>query len=70
VLAPLLGSILYAVGGITVPFYTFGCIFILNSVFIFKIIPDGADNMTGTADIDVAALSNHKLIGYKDLLLN
>jgi hypothetical protein len=54
VIAPLLGSILYAIGGITVPFYTFAVIFFIISLIVFKIIPEKADQMqTQEQDIRV-----------------
>lgn len=45
VIAPLLGSLLYSAGGITVPFYTFAAIFLVVAISVFRIIPDKADFM-------------------------
>jgi len=51
VVAPLLGSVLYSAGGISVPFYTFGTIFVVVAFLVFKIIPERADFVI-SEDID------------------
>ena len=68
VVAPLLGSLLYSAGGITVPFYTFAAIFLVVAVSVFKIIPDKADFMVQVNMDDIP--HDQKEIGYIQLLSN
>jgi len=39
-LAPVIGSLLYSVGGFTCPFYIFGGLFIMMAFVIRSVLPD------------------------------
>ena len=41
--APILGSVLYSEGGFNLPFYTFGAIFFIMTLFSFTLLDDTID---------------------------
>lgn len=41
--SPVLGSILYSLGGFNLPFLSFGSIFLIIGVLMLKLIPDSVD---------------------------
>ena len=45
IMGPIIGSVLYSIGGYTFIFYSFGGIFIVLSFFIKTIFPDRVDKM-------------------------
>jgi len=45
IMGPIIGSVLYSIGGYTFIFYSFGGIFIVFSFFIKTIFPDRVDKM-------------------------
>lgn len=44
ILGPLLGSILYALGGYSFAFFFFGALFMIFSLFIRRMLPTKIDN--------------------------
>lgn len=43
IMGPILGSILYSIGGYSFTFYAFGSIFVIASLFIKKVFPKNID---------------------------
>jgi len=39
-IAPVIGSLLYSMGGFTCPFYVFGVLFIIMALIIRSVLPD------------------------------
>ena len=48
IMGPIIGSILYSMGGFSFTFYVFGSIFLVTSFYIYKIFPKTVDGVENT----------------------
>lgn len=44
--SPVVGSLLFEIGGFSFPFYFLGGILVFASIFVFKIVPAHADSQS------------------------